>query len=92
MGSSPPSTPPAPDRGIRGILDFERSWWQQGGPKDRRVRERLAMSPVRYHQELMRALDLPEALAYDPALVRRLQRLREHRRRTRLARRLGRPS
>jgi hypothetical protein len=40
---------------------------------------------------LMRAIDLPEALRYDPMLVRRLRRLRESRRRKRLARRLGLP-
>lgn len=73
-------------------MAFERSWWQEGGPKERLIRERLGLSPTRYHQLLMRAIDLPEALAYDPMLVRRLSRLRESRRRTRVARRLGIPS
>ncbi|HEX6230099.1 MAG TPA: DUF3263 domain-containing protein, partial [Actinomycetota bacterium] len=45
----------------------------------------------RYHQLLMRAIDLPQALAYDPVLVRRLRRLRESRRRSRFAERLGVP-
>jgi hypothetical protein len=44
------------------------------------------MSPTRYHQVLVRALDLPEALAYDPMLVRRLRRLRDARRAARRAR------
>lgn len=56
------------------------------------VREHLDLSPTRYNQLLMRAIDLPEALAYDPMLVRRLRRLRDARRRTRVARRLGLPS
>lgn len=80
------------DERTRAILDFERSWWQEGGAKERRIRERFGLSPTRYHQLLVRAIELPEALAYDPMLVRRLRRLRESRRRTRVARRLGLPS
>jgi hypothetical protein len=80
------------DERTRGILDFERSWWMEGGTKQRRIRERFGISATRYQQLLMRAIDLPEALRYDPMLVRRLRRLRESRRRMRLARRLGLPS
>jgi hypothetical protein len=75
----------------REILDFERCWWQQPGPKERAVRERFGFSAARYQQLLNRAIDLPEALAYDPMLVRRLRRLREQRRRRRVATRLGLP-
>ena len=80
------------DERARAILDFERSWWLEGGTKQRRIRERFGISATRYQQLLMRAIDLPEALRYDPMLVRRLRRLRESRRRMRLARRLGLPS
>ena len=73
----------------REILDFEREWWMHTGPKERRIRERFGFSAARYHQLLNRIVDLPEALAYDPMLVRRLRRLREERRRKRFARRLG---
>jgi hypothetical protein len=38
---------------------------------------------------LNRLIDRPEALAYDPMLVRRLRRLRDSRRRRRVAARLG---
>jgi hypothetical protein len=75
----------------REILDFERSWWQQRGPKESAVRERFGFSAARYQQLLNRAIDLPEALTYDPMLVRRLRRLREQRRRRRVATRLGLP-
>lgn len=75
----------------REILDFERGWWQQQGPKERVVRERFGFSAARYQQLLNRAIDLPEALTYDPMLVRRLRRLREQRRRRRVATRLGLP-
>jgi hypothetical protein len=61
----------------RAILDLERGAWQLGMPKERAIRERLSISPARYHQLLNRLIDRPEALAYDPMLVRRLRRLRE---------------
>lgn len=76
----------------RELLEFERSWRATGVPKERAVRARFGVSSTRYHQELMRALDDPRALAHDPVLVRRLRRLREIRRRTRFAERLGRAS
>ena len=44
---------------------------------------------TRYHQLLNAGLDDPKALAYDPMLVRRLRRVREARRRRRVAGRLG---
>ena len=74
---------------LKEVLDLERSWWQLGAPKERAIRERLGLSTTRYHQLLTKAINLPEALAYDPMLVRRLRRLREARRRKRYAVRLG---
>lgn len=82
---------PAPeldDRSKR-ILDFEREAWRLDVPKARAIRERFGFSPTRYHQLLHRAVDHPGALAYDPMLVRRVRRLREARRRRRVAGRLG---
>ncbi|MDP9297158.1 MAG: DUF3263 domain-containing protein [Actinomycetota bacterium] len=83
------SCPGQLDERARQILDFERESWKLGLPKERAIRERFGFSPARYHQLLNRALDLPEAVAYDPMLVRRLRRVREARRRKRAARRLG---
>jgi hypothetical protein len=68
------------------ILRFERSWRAVGGPKPRAIRERLGISPIRYHQLLNAVLDLPEALTMDPGLVLRLRRLREARRARRFPR------
>jgi len=76
------------DRG-RQILDFEREAWKLQGTKERAIRERFGFSSTRYHQLLHRAVDRPEALAYDPMLVRRIRRVREARRRRRAAGRLG---
>lgn len=92
VGAEARDLAPELDERARAVLDFERSWWQEGGSKERLIRERFAISATRYQQLLMRAIDLPEALRYDPMLVRRLRRLRESRRRKRLARRLGLPS
>ena len=89
MSAPPPEAALEFDPRLRDILDFERAWWKHPGPKERAVRERFGLSPARYHQLLNRAVDLPEALAYDPMLVRRLRRLREARRRKRFARQLG---
>jgi hypothetical protein len=71
------------------ILDFERGWWQQEGSKEGAIRSRFGLSAARYYQLLNRLIDVPEALRYDPMLVRRLRRLRTARRRQRFARDLG---
>jgi hypothetical protein len=65
------------------ILDFERSWWTESGPKESAIRQRFALSPTRYYRVLNDLLDEPEALVYDPLVVRRLRRLRDRRRRAR---------
>ncbi len=68
----------------RAILDLERSWWAEPGPKEAAIRRRLALSPTRYYQLLAELLESPEAHAYDPMVVRRLRRLRSRRRRARI--------
>lgn len=77
------------DPRARAILDFERESWKLPPPKERAIRERFGFSAARYHQLLNRTIDLPEALSYDPMLVRRLRRIRDARRRRRVAGRLG---
>lgn len=75
----------------RELLDFEREAWKLRMPKERAIRERFGFSAARYHQLLNRAIERPEAIAYDPMLVRRLRRIRDARRRKRTAGRLGIP-
>jgi hypothetical protein len=77
------------DKRSRAVLDFERESWKLQVTKERAIRERFGFSPARYHQLLHRVIDRPEALAYDPMLVRRLRRVREARRRARTASTLG---
>jgi hypothetical protein len=70
----------------RAILDFERQWWRYSGGKAAEIEEHLDMTPVAYYRELNAIIDLPGALEHDPALVRRLQRARTLRRRSRSVR------
>lgn len=65
------------------ILDFERSWWHETGPKEALIQDRFELSVSRYHEILGQLLESPEAYAYDPLGVRRLRRLRDRRRRAR---------
>lgn len=87
---APSSTPDAVlDDRARAVLDFERESWKLEIPKERAIREHFGFSAARYHQVLNRVLELPEALTFDPMLVRRLRRVRDARRRRRVAGQLG---
>ncbi len=73
----------------RALLDFERSWWMDDGPKTDAIRHQLGLSPARYYQLLAALLTSPDAESYDPLLIRRLRRIQTRRRRERLQ---GRPA
>ena len=73
----------------RAILDFERTWWTEPGPKDAAIRARFGVSPTRYYRLLNDVLDGADAMAYDPLVVLRLRRLRDRRRRAKFE---GRPA
>ena len=68
----------------RAILDFERTWWSEPGPKAAAIQVRFGLSPTRYYQLLADLIGSAEAAAYDPLVVRRLRRLRSNRRRARI--------
>jgi hypothetical protein len=70
----------------RAILDLERTWWTEPGPKEELVKARFGVSTTRYYELLGALMETPEALEYDPLLVRRLRRSRERRRRARYER------
>ncbi len=67
----------------REILDFEGSWWKEGGPKEVRIREQLQVSPSRYYALLQELMESAEAMEHSPLVVRRMRRMRERRRRAR---------
>ena len=83
-----PQSPGLSDRD-RQILEFERQWWKYAGAKEQAVRDLFDMSATRYYQILNGLIDTPEALEFDPMLVKRLRRMRASRQRVRSARRLG---
>src|SRR6266576_472969 len=65
------------------ILAFERSWWRQPGAKEQAISDLLGLSATRYYQLLNDLIDRPEALGFDPVLVKRLRRQRARRNRRR---------
>jgi len=65
------------------ILDFERTWWTEPGPKEIAMVERFDLSMSQYYEVLNRLIDSEDALSYDPLVVRRLRRLRDRRRQAR---------
>lgn len=59
------------------ILEFERRPWRSAAAKEETALRDLGLTPTRYYARLNALLDSPAALAYDPLLIRRLQRLRD---------------
>lgn len=79
------SAPGLTDRDMA-ILDFEREWWQHPGAKEDSIRRTFGLSGARYYQVLGGLLSSAAALAYDPMLVKRLQRIKDERSTSRQAR------
>jgi hypothetical protein len=73
----------------RDILAFERQWWSHPGAKEAAIRERFEMSTTRYYQVLNDLIERPAAMEAEPALVKRLRRLRSVRARARSTGRRG---
>lgn len=71
------------------VLVFERQQWRSAAAKEQTIREQFAMSATRYYQVLNAVIDRPEAVVFDPMLVKRLRRLRDARRQARSAVRNG---
>ncbi len=59
----------------KAILDFERVWWVEGGPKDLAIEFDLGLTAAAYYQRLRRLATEPAALAYDPLTVKRVLRI-----------------
>lgn len=82
-GSPEVSAAPALGARERAVLDFERRRWKHPGAKEQAIRDEFEFSATRYYQILNALLDDPAALAYRPALIGRLRRIREARGRAR---------
>jgi hypothetical protein len=63
----------------RAVLDFEGAWFTDMIPKDVAVRARFGHALTEHELLVARLIREPEALAYAPATVRRLQRRRDRR-------------
>lgn len=70
-----------PGQGLSGreiaMLEFERQWWRNPALKNEQIRQEFGVSPVRYFQQLNALISRPDALDFDPSLVRTLLRRRE---------------
>tara|TARA_B100001250_G_scaffold393838_1_gene397020 strand:+ start:90 stop:347 length:258 start_codon:yes stop_codon:yes gene_type:complete len=64
----------------KSIIEFERTAWQAGISKEKAIRQIFTISPSRYYQIRDELIDLPEAIKFDPMVIRRLQKQRKFRR------------
>ena len=61
----------------RSILEFERGWWLEPGPKDQAIEYRLGLPASVYYEHLIRIVSLPEATRLDPLTVARVSAMIE---------------
>ena len=70
--------PALSERDMR-VLAFERGTWRTAGAKEQAISEVLGITATRYYQLLNELIDSPEALKFDPSLVKRLRAQRSRR-------------
>jgi hypothetical protein len=56
----------------RSILEFERGWWLELGPKDQAIEFRLGLPASAYYEHLIRIVSLTGASRFDPLTVARV--------------------
>jgi len=61
----------------RAILDFERGWWREPGPKDQAIEMVLGLDAARYYDHLRRLVLSVPAMTYDPLTTKRVRALIE---------------
>ena len=76
--------PSLSERDMR-VLAFERGTFRTAGAKEQAISEVLGITTTRYYQLLNELIDRPEALKFDPPLVKRLRAPRARRQRIRSA-------
>lgn len=76
----------------RAVLTFEKRQWKHSGAKDQAIRDAFEISANRYYQLLNSLLDRPEAQEFEPALVKRLRRVRAGKQQARSGRAHPRPA
>lgn len=68
------------------MLAIERLWWRYAGLKEQEIRAKLDIGMTTYYQRLNVLIDTERAMARDPHTVKRLQRIRAQRQRSRSTR------
>ena len=58
--------------GDRAVLEFERGWWLEPGPKDQAIELSLGLPAAVYYEHLIRIVALPESARLDPLTVARI--------------------
>ena len=61
----------------RAILDFERAWFTQPGPKDQAIEFSLGLTSAVYYEKLLELLNDASAFEYDPLTLKRVASLVE---------------
>lgn len=59
----------------RAVLDYERGWANQAGPKDRSIEMDLGLTAEAYYSRLRGLIFDSRAMTYDPLTVLRLRRI-----------------
>lgn len=59
------------------VLDYERGWANQSGPKDRSIEMDLGLTAEAYYSRLRGLISDSRATTYDPLTVLRLRRIIE---------------
>lgn len=83
---TPRDSPEGLTRAQAELLAFESRWWRSAGAKQQAMRDELDLTSTQYYRRLAELLDNPAAAREHPALVGRLRRARDARRRSRTSR------
>ena len=59
----------------RAVLEFERAWWQEPGPKDQAIEFALGLTAAAYYEVLADLVADQRAFAFDPLTILRVRRL-----------------
>jgi Protein of unknown function (DUF3263) len=57
----------------RAILEFERGWWLEPGPKDQAIEFSLGLTAAAYYERLIELSADPAATAFDPLTLARIR-------------------
>ena len=59
----------------RAVLEFERAWWKEPGPKDQAIEFALGLTSAAYYEVLAALVTDRRAIAFDPLTALRVRGL-----------------